>query len=189
MTHTSQQTKIVYEPDGTATSFTVPFPVYDAADLECVSVGIMEETLYSYGFTVSGIGQGNVTVTFADPPPAGSKLVIRRSTRRVQESDYPVSGRFPAKVVEHDLDRIVAMIQELAEELSRALKAPYWSDLSPEEIVRKLLLAHDLIEQLRESGFVLMPAARDRLGGVIVGSGLSVALNGLLDVDFGRRRV
>ena len=38
MTLTSQQTRVIYRPDGQTTVFGVPFPVFDAADVECISV-------------------------------------------------------------------------------------------------------------------------------------------------------
>lgn len=131
MTLTSQQTKVVYAPDGKTIAFAVPFSVFDAADIECVSVTDSGESIYTSGFTVSGIEQDNVTVTFATPPSPLAKLVIRRATRHIQESDYPVSGRFPAKTVERDFDRVVAMIQELAELVARAIKVDSTQDNAP----------------------------------------------------------
>lgn len=131
MTLSSQITKVVYEPDGLATVFPVPFPVFDAGDVEVITVSGGQETILVSGFTVSGIAQGNVVVTFSTPPPAGSTLVIRRFTRHVQESDYPEAGRFPAKVLENDLDRVVAMIQELSEFVDRSIQVDVSQDNAP----------------------------------------------------------
>ena len=119
MTLSTKQTKVVYIADGAVTSWPVPFPAFDAGDIECLHVAGGSETRLT-GFTVSGTGSDNISVSFAVPPPAGT-LVIRRGTDRVQESDYPVAGRFPAKTVEHDFDRVVGMIQEIDETLSRAV--------------------------------------------------------------------
>lgn len=143
MTHTSQQTKIVYDPDGTLTVFAVPFPVFDAAEVECISVSDLDEEIYASGYTVSGIGTDNITVSFATPPAAGTKLVIRRHTRLVQESDYPTAGRFPAKTVEHDFDRIIAILQELDEHIVRAIKAPISGEIAPEELLADIFAARD----------------------------------------------
>jgi hypothetical protein len=119
MTLSSKVTKVVYEADGATASWPVPFPVFDAGDVECIHVAGGAETVLT-GFTVSGMADNNIYVVFAAPPPAGT-LVVRRGTDRVQESDYPVAGRFPAKTVERDHDRIVAMIQEIDETFSRAV--------------------------------------------------------------------
>jgi hypothetical protein len=132
MTLTSQQTRVIYRPDGNTTTFGVPFPVFDAADVECISVADSgAEHTYTSGFTVHGIAQGVVTVVFSSPPPATVRLVIRRSTRQVQESDYPIAGRFPAKTLERDLDRIVAMLQDLSEHVDRSLKVDSSQESAP----------------------------------------------------------
>jgi len=143
MTLSSQQTKVVYEPDGVSTVFAVPFPVFDAADVECVRVSEIGETIHYSGFSVLGVASGNVTVHFAAPPPAGIRLVIRRATRLVQESDYPTAGRFPAKTLERDLDRIVAMVQDVSEHVDRTVKAPADGSQSPEELLTDLLAARE----------------------------------------------
>jgi hypothetical protein len=61
----------------------------------------------------------------------------------VQESDYPTAGRFPAKVLERDLDRIVAMIQEIDEVLSRAVLVDAAKDEAP--------TANEILAALRDS--------------------------------------
>lgn len=49
----------------------------------------------------------------------------------MQESDYPVAGRFPADVVERDFDRLTAMVQELDEQIDRAVLAPSDGSIDP----------------------------------------------------------
>jgi len=165
MTLSSQQTKIVYEPDGTAAVFAVPFPVYDAADIECVSVDGSLEIVFTSGFSVSGMAAGNVAVTFAAPPPAGTKLVIRRATRRVQESDYPTAGRFPAKTLEHDLDRVTAMIQEVDEVLGRAVKVDASQAAAPSarEFLDEFNAARDEAQSFRDEACDCAGQATDML--------------------------
>jgi hypothetical protein len=135
MTLSSRQTKVVYLPDGTTTVFTVPFPVFDAGDIECIAVDALGFETRITSFVVNGVTPGaeadNISVTFATAPEAGKQLVIRRNTDRVQESDYPTAGRFPAKTVEHDFDRTVGMIQELNEQLVRAVKVDATRDEAP----------------------------------------------------------
>ena len=109
MTITMRTTKVVYLPDGTQRQFSVPFPVFDVGDVECLQVDGLTETLLT-SFIVSDITAGSGYVTFSTPPAAGKSLVVRRRTARVQDSDYPVAGRFPADVVERDFDRLTAMM-------------------------------------------------------------------------------
>lgn len=125
MTITMRTTKVVYLPDGTQTQFSVPFPVFDEGDVECLQVDGLTETLLT-AFTVF-----DDHVTFSTPPTAGKPLVVRRRTARVQESDYPVAGRFPADVVERDFDRLTAMVQELDEQIDRAVLAPSDGSIDP----------------------------------------------------------
>lgn len=137
MTITMRTTKIVYLPDGTQTQFSVTFPVFDEGDVECIQVDGLTETLLT-GFTVSDITVGNGYVTFSTPPAAGKSLVVRRRTARVQESDYPVAGRFPADIVERDFDRLTAMVQELDEQMDRAVLAPSDGRVDPGDLFDEL---------------------------------------------------
>jgi hypothetical protein len=69
----------------------------------------------------------------------------------VQESDYPMAGRFPAKTVERDFDRVVAIAQELAEEVDRAVKAPVDGSQSPEELLAGIFEARDTAVEMAGS--------------------------------------
>ncbi|MDL2291287.1 hypothetical protein LJC09_04205 [Desulfovibrio sp. OttesenSCG-928-F20] len=133
MTLSSQTTKTVYIPDGVAVRYAVPFPLFSPQDLECWQVDAAGNETAISNFTVEGFGtQSGVYARFAAPPAAGTSLVIRRSTRQVQESAYPEGGKFPSAVVENDLDRIVGMIQELDEAVERSLKVNVSEEKAPE---------------------------------------------------------
>lgn len=130
----SAATSVVYEPDGLQSRFPVPFPVFHTGDVHAVSVdGAQQIALTNY--TVEGVGtEEGVHVKFSVPPDFGPKLVLYRWTKRVQESDYPEGGRFPAKVVEADFDRLVAMAQEVDDQLEWTLKIPRGADTTPAEL-------------------------------------------------------
>jgi hypothetical protein len=155
MTLSSKTTKVIYAADGQTTSWPVPFPLFDAGDIECIAVSASGTETYLTGFTVSGMADNNIYVNFAAPPPAGT-LVVRRGTDRVQESDYPVAGRFPAKTVERDLDRITGMIQEIDETLSRAVLF----DAAQSEGMSAGEFLHD-VHQTRDEAQAAQAAAED----------------------------
>ena len=127
----SAATSVVYEPDGMQIRFPVPFPVFHADDIHALEVDGMREVRLT-NFEVEGIGtEEGVHVRFFSPPTYGNRLVLYRWTKRVQESDYPEGGRFPAKVVETDFDRLVGMAQEVDDQLEWTLKIPRGSGVTP----------------------------------------------------------
>ncbi len=163
MTLSTTQTKVEYLPDGVQTRYAVPFPIFDARDIFCATVNAAGGELPVTAFSVEGIGtEQGVYLRFFTPPTAGRTLVIYRHTRHVQESDYPEGGKFPAVVVETDFDRVVAMIQELQEELDRALKVPITSDKTPEELMEELFSMLDKLEEY----WKLIKDAMDQIAGV-----------------------
>ncbi|MCC8193900.1 MAG: hypothetical protein LIP28_04565 [Deltaproteobacteria bacterium] len=139
----SAATSVVYEPDGLQARFPVPFPVFHADDVRAISVdGVLQTELTN--FMVEGLdSEEGVHVKFFTPPSFGPKLVLYRWTKRVQESDYPEGGRFPAKVVETDFDRLVAMAQEIDDRLEWTLQIPRGSDVTPIEYTESLYAAAD----------------------------------------------
>lgn len=116
-------TKVVYKPDGIETRFDITFPLFDAKDVECISVDAVGiETRITAFEVVDMESESGPAVVFDAPPQAGSLLVVRRNTRPVFLTTYPEGGKFPSKVVDQDFSRLTAMIQEILEQLSRALK-------------------------------------------------------------------
>ena len=171
MTLSTTQTKVAYKPDGSAKVFAVPFPVFDKRELRCSITDASNREQEITKFIVKGMGSPRgVYLHFFEAPPPGCTLVIFRDTRQVQESDYPEGGKFPSGVVENDFDRVVAMIQELQEELDRALKVPITSDRTPEEIMEELLALYALVEEYRR----LVQEAMEQIAGV-AGDSLVIA--------------
>jgi phage FluMu protein gp41 len=127
VTLSTQQTKVVYAPDGVQTEYQIPFPYYDKG-IECLLVDARGTEDYLHGYTLA---VNPSRVVFAAPPQAGVALVVRRATKRVQLTDYPVTGRLPAKAIETDVDRLTAMIQEIDEVLSRAVVVDATQDEAP----------------------------------------------------------
>ncbi|SDG43074.1 hypothetical protein [Roseospirillum parvum] len=114
--------RVQYDAAEDQLAFAYPFPVFAASDME-VYVGA---NLQADGYTVSGAGGSDGgTVTFDAPPrPAGAPattVTLRRRVPLARTTDFQEGGAFRAKVINDELDRIVAGLQQLADDLARAL--------------------------------------------------------------------
>ena len=120
MSVSSTDRKAFFTLDGVTTDFDFTFPALDEEDIK----GIANDTDLTYGvdYTVSLTDTGGtVTLTTPGSYTAGT-LTIYRETTDKQESEYNDYNKFPASTVETDLDRAIMLIQELGEEVDRALK-------------------------------------------------------------------
>jgi len=113
--------RIQYTADGSQTAFTYPFPIFEDADIEVY----VDEALkvLSTDYTVSGAGTDNGgSVTFLTAPTADASVTLIRNLTVERTSDFQESGEFRAKVINDELDRLVAMLQELEAAIARALR-------------------------------------------------------------------
>lgn len=140
---TGQQTKVVYLANGTQTEFPLPFFFFDQGDVVVSTVDQYSvEAQITTGYAVAGAqDEDGGMVTFAAPPAAGLKLVLRRRTARKQETRYPEGGKFPSRTVETDFDKLVAIAQELTEEVGRCVQTPPDDSIDRNDLVQELLAA------------------------------------------------
>jgi len=112
--------RIQYTGDGTQVEFTYPFPIFEEADIE-VYINNSLQTITSH-YTVSGTGtdDGGV-ITFLAAPAVNETITLVRNLTVKRESDFQESGEFRAKVINDELDKIVAMLQEIEDQLGRGL--------------------------------------------------------------------
>lgn len=111
--------RVQYVADGTVRAFAYPFPVFTAADLE-VWLG---EARAAAGYAVDSAGASTGgTVSFAAPPPAGTRVTLRRRLVIRRLSDFQEGGAFRAKVVNDELDYQTAVLQQLEVDVSRCLR-------------------------------------------------------------------
>lgn len=109
--------------NGVTTVFPYTFKIVSAADIE-VSVDGVVKTL-SVDYTLSGVGSdagGNVTMTVA--PANLASVVRRRNMALVRSTDYQDQGELPAATLDSDIDATVLMIQQVDEQIGRALTLP-----------------------------------------------------------------
>ncbi|WP_337876536.1 glycosyl hydrolase family 28-related protein [Elioraea sp.] len=121
--------RVQYVASGAQSAFTYPFPIFKPADLEVFLDGARQ----SGGFTVAGAGQSSGgTLTFAAPPAAGTIVTLRRRLALQRLSDFQENGELRARVLNDELDYQVAALQQLADDLGRALQfAPTETGVAP----------------------------------------------------------
>lgn len=132
MTLTSTVVRIQYNGDGSTILFPVPYVFWDDDDLLVVHADSDNvETTWTRGteYTVTGGdgATGNVTVSTSPTdytPASGETLTIISNLDDIQELSLPFGGPIPSEDLEEELDKIVRLIQQLDEELDRALKFP-----------------------------------------------------------------
>lgn len=129
MTVSSETRLVTYVGNGSTKVFAYPFTVYVDTHLQValqtVSTGIVDAPLSSSLYSVTGIGVdggGNVTYPLTGPAIDSTKrIVIYRDVPYTQDTGLTNQGRLYLESIETQLDLVVMMAQQLAEQLSRAL--------------------------------------------------------------------
>jgi len=135
--------RIQYTGDGAQTAFTYPFPIFADADLDVYEDTTLK-TLTTH-YSVSGAGDSNGgTVTFVTAPANGVVVTIARNLSIARTTDFQESGEFRASVLNDELDKQTAFIQQVDDRVDRSVQLPSTStstaDLSlPDPEADKLL--------------------------------------------------
>ena len=140
--------KIIYSGNGATTEWPVPFAYSSTEHLKLTVADAQgNETAVTSNFTVQVSEQGETSILYpasGAPLAAGNKLVIYRETPLTQVVDLEYGGAFSPDVLEHDgFDREVMMIQEMREEVDRAVKVKLSSSETPEELRDAIFAARD----------------------------------------------
>jgi len=112
--------RIQYAGDGTQTVFTYPFPIFTDLDIQVYVDSARQTIATHYAVTGAGADSGG-TITFVSPPAANTTITLVRDLVVKRESDFQESGEFRAKVINDELDKIIAMIQEIEDRIGRGL--------------------------------------------------------------------
>ena len=128
MSIASQVTKNVYTANGSQTAWPYTFTIIDSTDIKVYVTDDDDVTTeVTSNFSVN-TDTAEVTYPTAesllDPVTSGYKVTLKRSVPRVQETDYSAQGAIPAQSIEDALDVLTILVQDLAEEVSRAIKYP-----------------------------------------------------------------
>ncbi len=122
--------RIQYTATSGQTTFAVPFEFFDVADLKVFN----GTTLLTYNnspssasqFSVIGAGvTGGGSITLGGSGATlNDKITIVRDLAIERTTDFPVSGNFPIQTLNTELDKNVAMLQQLEEQFARTLQYP-----------------------------------------------------------------
>jgi len=111
--------RVQYVADGVLTAFTFPFPIFEEGDLEIR----LDGAALVGGATVSGAGASDGgSVTFAEPPASGTRVTLRRRLKIARATDFQDNGVLRARTLNDELDYQVAAIQQVADEVSGAVR-------------------------------------------------------------------
>lgn len=140
MTIANGQVKALYDGDGSNADFAIPFDFQDVSEIvvykrdnsvDPATVTLMVEGSGDDYTLTGGTVDAPTTVTFNASfiPTTDEQILIIRSTEMSQLADYEQNDGFPAEMHELALDKIVQMVQELHEEIERAILLPLTSEL------------------------------------------------------------
>ena len=122
--------RIRYIADGEQTGFIYPFPIFKEDDLKVW----IDSNLVETGYVISGAGlsEGG-EVTFNTAPLSGAVITLIRRVVAARTSDFQTGGAFRAKVINDELDFQTAAIQQIEDDVSRAVRlSPYAPDTNME---------------------------------------------------------
>ncbi|MBX3503321.1 MAG: tail fiber protein [Alphaproteobacteria bacterium] len=128
MTVSSSTNKIIGNGNGVTTSWPFSFKVFDPEHLVVTytDAGGDETTLEpgDYGVSLNADQDSSPggTVTYGPAIAGGTKLTILRSVPYTQAIDLKNQGGFFPEVLERGIDLMVMQVQQLREQLARALK-------------------------------------------------------------------
>lgn len=105
-----------YAANGVSLTYTVPFLVIEAGDLQVFLNGV----LLTSGYTHTGIGNPSSTLTFVIPPAGDLYLLLSVPFQRLV--DYQENGDFLSSTVNRDFDRIWQALKQLFGWASRSLR-------------------------------------------------------------------
>jgi hypothetical protein len=113
--------RIAYTATAAQEDFTVPFAFFAEADL-VVYVDDVLQTL-SMHYTVTGEGESDGgTVTFVTPMTGGESVVIVRDVEISRTTDFPDTGPLQINSLNTQLDKIIAIQQQLNNDIVRTLR-------------------------------------------------------------------
>ncbi|MBR0679678.1 hydrolase [Roseomonas eburnea] len=111
--------RVQYVADGLLAEFTFPFPIFEEADLEIR----LDGTVLVGGASISGAGSSEGgSVLLAEPPAAGTRVTLRRRLRIARATDFQSNGVLRANSLNDELDYQVAAIQQVADEVTGAVR-------------------------------------------------------------------
>lgn len=136
-----------YSGNGVTVDFPFSFKVFAAADVLVVFTDLtgVETVLVlgaEYTVAISSNQDSNPggTVTLPAALDTGAKLTLASAVANLQPVTLTNQGGFYPKVINDALDRATIQIQQLAEEVGRAVKVGISSEYSPDDLIDQLVV-------------------------------------------------
>jgi hypothetical protein len=129
MTISNTTQKVIYNGNGSTTTFAIPFAYFEEGDVvvvlrdESVTPATEQTLTVITNYTLTG---GTATTLPTDvemivAPTSDEKLLVKRAVPLTQQLDYVEGAQFPAEDNEEGLDRSAVRDQQLQEQLDRAV--------------------------------------------------------------------
>jgi hypothetical protein len=171
--------RIQYAADGIQTQFSYPFPIFVEDNLE-VYTGDTKEVS---GYSVIGAGTSyGGSVVFDEPPASGVVVTLRRSLSINRTTDFQQSGAFRAKDINDEFDYLTAALQQVADDVGRAVHLSSTDEDTDLELPSKDERANKVLG-FDASGDVIATSGSGGSGGGATDHG---QLTGLSDDDHGQ---
>lgn len=126
MSLSSENNKSIFVCNNSTVNFDFDFKVFDEADLEVILYTIADGTetvlTLSTDYSTSLLTETGGRVTTVATYSSAYKLIVRRNQPIIQELDYTQNDPLSTPNLEEQLDKITMMIQDLQEQLDRAVK-------------------------------------------------------------------
>ena len=111
--------RVHYVADGVQTAFTYPFPIFEPGDIEVLANGATA----NFGFTIEGAGASTGgAIRYGAPPLAGTRITILRRLAVERVTDFQSNGVLRANTLNDELDRQVASLQEVRDDVQGAIR-------------------------------------------------------------------
>jgi len=124
--------RVVYTGSAGTGPYTFSFPVLTASDLAVYKNAAKLTLTTDYTVTISSVnGTGSITLVSAATSSDRITIIGARAIERT--TDFVTAGDFKASSVNEQLDSQIIMIQQLAEENKRTLKAPQYDPAAVED--------------------------------------------------------
>lgn len=135
-----------YSCNGSTTQFPFDFKVFAASDVSVILTdpsGVESPLTSGYTVSLNANQDSNPggTITTTATYATGYLVTLTSAVQNLQSVDLTNQGGFYPKVINTALDRITVMVQQVAEQVSRAVKVGISSATSPDQLINQLLTA------------------------------------------------
>jgi hypothetical protein len=113
--------RIAYTATASQEDFTVPFAFFIDADLTVYIDDVLQ--VLDTDYTVTGAGESaGGSITLATPATGGESVVIVRDVAIERTTDFPASGPLQINSLNTQLDKLIAIDQQLQDDIVRTLR-------------------------------------------------------------------